>query len=485
MSQRIKISPITRLEGHGTIDILLDDDGNVADAYFQVVELRGFEKFCEGRPVEELIRIMPKICGVCPGAHHMASAKAADAVYGVEIPPAARKLRELFYNAHIAHSHMLHFFALAAPDFVPGADADPSKRNLLGLIDEVGRDVGLDVLTHRGFAQRIQGTIAGHPIHPVAAVPGGMAHPLSERERAEVAEMGDSLVGFALRAIALFRERVLDRDDLVESISGDTYLHRTHYAGLVDPHGKVNFYDGRVRVIDPEGAQLALFDPADYLDHIAERVEPWSYLKFPYLKAVGWRGVTDGGDSGVFRVNALARLNVADGMATPLAQQAYEEFFSFFGTRPVHHTLAFNWARLVELLYACEEVQRLASDPEITSTEIRALPTGRPREGVGVVEAARGTLYHHYVTDAEGMVKNVNLIVATVQNNAGMCMSVKRAAQAFIRGGEITDGILDRVEMAFRADDPCLACATHTLPGRMPLRLRVHRTDGSIETVGR
>jgi F420-non-reducing hydrogenase large subunit len=483
--ERIRISPITRLEGHGTIDIVLDDDGDVADAYFQVVELRGFEKFCEGRPVEELIRIMPKICGVCPGAHHMAAAKAADAVYGLEIPPTARKLRELFYNAHIAHSHMLHFFALAAPDFIPGADADPAKRNLLGLVEEVGRDFGLAVLKHRGFAQKVQGIIAGHPIHPVAAVPGGMAHPLSEEDRADAADMGDSMVGFAERALDLFRERILGRRDLVALITGDAYLHRTHYAGLVDPDGRVNFYDGRVRVIDPAGGEVATFDPADYLDHVAEHVEPWSYLKFPYLKQKGWSGITDGEESGVFRVNALARLNVADGMATPRAQQAYEEFFSFFGGKPVHHTLAFNWARLVELLYACEEVQRLANDSDITGTDIRVLPTERPREGVGAVEAARGTLYHHYETNADGIVKKVNLIVATAQNNAGMCMSVKRAAQTFIRGGEVSDGILDRVEMAFRAYDPCLACATHTLPGRMPLRLRVHRTDGSVEMISR
>jgi len=483
--RHVQISPITRLEGHGTIDIVLDDDGDVTDAYLQVVELRGFEKFCEGRPVEELIRIMPKICGVCPGAHHMAAAKAADAVYGLEIPPTARKLRELFYNTHIAHSHMLHFFALAAPDFIPGADADPSRRNLLGLIEEVGRDFGLDVLKHRGFAQKIQGMIAGHPIHPVAAVPGGMAHPLSDDDRVNAANMGESMVGFAQRALDLFRERILGHEDLAGVITSDAYLHRTYYAGLVDPDGKVNFYDGRVRVIDPEGREVASFDPSDYLDHLAEHVEPWSYLKFPYLKRVGWSGITDGVESGVFRVNALARLNVANGMATPRAQQAYEEFFSFFGAKPVHHTIAFNWARLVELLYAAEEVHRLARDPEITGTDIRVLPSERPREGIGAVEAARGTLYHHYETNADGIVKKVNLIVATAQNNAGMCMSVKRVAQAFIHGGEVSDGILDRVEMAFRAYDPCLACATHTLPGRMPLCLRIHRPDGSIETARR
>jgi F420-non-reducing hydrogenase large subunit len=485
MAGRVRISPITRLEGHGTIDVLLDDAGDVSDAYFQVVELRGFEKFCEGRPVEELIRITPKICGVCPGAHHMASAKAADAVYGVQIPAAARLLRELYYNAHIAHSHTLHFFALAAPDLILGADCDRARRNLLGLVDELGREAVLDVLSHRGYAQRIQGMIAGHPIHPVVAVPGGMSRSLSEKDRDEIVPMARSLVDFAERALALWRDRVLSRQDTRELITGESYLHRTHYLSLVDDLGRVNFYDGRLRVVDPDGVELTVFDGADYLDHIAEHVEPWSYLKFPYLKSVGWSGLTDGPTSGIYRVNALARLNVAKGMATPLAQRAYEELFEFFGERPVHHTLAFHWARLVELLYACEEVERLATDPQLTSDEVRVVPTDKPGEGIGVVEAARGTLIHHYQTNAQGIVKRANLIVATVQNNPAICMSVKRAAQTYIRGGTVTEGLLDRVEMAFRAYDPCLACASHTLPGTAPFRLRIHHADGTVRTIAR
>jgi F420-non-reducing hydrogenase large subunit len=482
MTRHIKISPITRLEGHGTIDIILDDDGNVADAYLQVVELRGFEKFCEGRPVEELIRLMPKICGVCPGAHHMAAAKAADAVFEVEIPSAARKLRELFYNAHIAHSHMLHFFALAAPDFLPGADAPPDQRNILGVVDAVGREFGLSVLRNRGFAQKIQGLIAGHPIHPVVAVPGGMAKPLEENDRDEIARMADSMVDFALAARQLFVDRILSQSEIADLLTGDTYDHQTHYAGMVDSDGKVNFYDGDIRVVDPSGEELARYRAEDYLDHVAEHVEPWTYLKFPFLKAKGWQGLVDGPDSGVFRVNSLARLNVASGMATPAAQEAYEELFDFFGSQPVHKTLAFHWARLVELIFAAEEVQRLSRDEEIADRHVREIPSARPREGVGAVEAARGTLFHHYETNAEGIVKRVNLIVATVQNNAGMCLSVKKAAKAFIKRGHVTDGILDRVEMAFRAYDPCLACSTHALPGKMPLRLNIRYPDGTVET---
>ncbi len=475
MTRNITISPITRLEGHGKIDIFLDDDGNVADAYLQVVELRGFEKFCEGRPVEELCRITPKICGVCPGSHHMASAKACDAVFNVTIPPAARKLRELYLNAHIAHSHLLHFFALGAPDFIPGADAPKAKRNLLGLVEKVGIDVGRAVLKNRGYAQKIQGIIAGHPIHPVAALPGGMAKPLGEADRAEIETMARSLVDFAQAAVDLFEKDVLGVPQNAELIGSDTYYHETHYAGLVDDHGRINFYDGKVRVVAPDGSETALFDPAEYEDHIAERVVPWSYLKLPYLKNVGWKGMVDGAASGVYRVNSLARLNVASGMATPMAQEAYERLFEYFGTKPVHHTLAFHWARLIECLYAAEETLALARDPEITSPDVRTLPTEKPTAGVGVVEAPRGTLYHHYTTDAMGLVTSVNLIVATVQNNAGMNMSVKKAAQRLIKDGKVSDELLDRVEMAFRAYDPCLACATHSLPGGMPIEVVLRR----------
>lgn len=485
MTSKITISPITRLEGHGKIEIILDDNGDVADCYFQVVELRGFEKFLEGRPAEELPRITPKVCGVCPGAHHMASAKAVDALFHVEPPPTARMLRELFLNAHIAHSHILHFFALAAPDFVPGADAPKAQRNLLGLVEAVGLEIGRRVLAARGICQRIQGIIAGHPIHPVAALPGGMSKALTEEEQAEILPWADELVAFGKLALDLFREHVLGDEQLRELIQGDLYYHETHYAGLVDPDNKVNFYDGQVRVIDPTGAEVVRFDGHDYLEQIAERPLPWSYLKVPYLRAKGYAGLKDGPDSGIYRVNSLARLNVADGMATPEAQRAYEELYNHFGTRPVHHTLAFHWARLIELLYCCEAVQELIQDPEITFPEVRVIPTAVPDEGVGVVEAARGTLYHHYQTDRQGIIKKANLIVATAQNNAAMGLSVKRAAEKLIKDGAADDAILDRVEMAFRAYDPCLACATHALPGKMALTIAVRQRGEVVRSMSR
>jgi len=482
---RITISPITRLEGHGKVDIFLDDDGNVEDAYLQVVELRGFERFCVGRPVEEMPRITPKICGVCPGAHHMAAAKACDAVYGVTIPPSAEKLRRLYLNAHIAHSHLLHFFALAGPDFIPGADAPPATRNILGLLDKVGKKLGAEVLTNRGYAQKIQGIIAGHPIHPVAALPGGMSKPLTEEERDQIETMAVSMTTLAKKGLDLFTGTILGDPATAALVSGDVYYHETYYAGMVDDEGRVDFYDGKIRVVDPSGGEVALFPVSDYLEHIAEQVISWSYLKMPYLRKIGWRGMVDGPESGVYRVNSLARLNVATAMSTPGAEAARQELFTFFGRSPVHHTLAFHWARLIECLNACEEAHRLCRDPLITGTEIRTVPTGKPSEGVGAVEAPRGTLYHHYQTDARGMVKAVNLIVATVQNNAAMNMSIKKAATEYIKKGRSDEALLNRVEMAFRAYDPCLACASHALPGEMPLVVTFHQSGAGPRRLSR
>ncbi|MEW6182174.1 MAG: Ni/Fe hydrogenase subunit alpha [Bacillota bacterium] len=475
MTRKISILPNTRLEGHGKVEIILDDDGNVIDGFFQVIEFRGFEKFCEGRHVEELPRITPKICGVCPGAHHTASAKACDAVFNADPPDTAKKLREMYYNAHMAHSHILHFFALGAPDFVLLKE-DAAKRNIFGLVAAVGRDIGTAVVDNRGHAQRIQEIIGGHPIYPVSSLPGGLSKPLGEAEREEIEKNAVSLIVFSRQSLEIFENLVLKNRELVELIASDLYRHETNYAGMIDGEGKVNFYDGRIRVVGPDGGEVCSFEGADYLEHIAEHVEPWSYLKVPYLKNVGWKGYIDGPESGVYRVNSLARLNVADGMATPLAQKAYEEIFKFFGGKPVHNTLAYHWARLVELMYASERILELARDPRITDADVRNIPSGKPSEGVGVVEAPRGTLYHHYVTDRKGIVQKANLIVATVQNNAAINMSVKKAAKGLIRNGMVDDKLLNMVEMAVRAYDPCLACASHTLPGGASFEINIYRS---------
>ena len=479
--KRIIIDPITRLEGHGKIEIFLNDEGDVENAYLQIPELRGFEKFCEGRPVEELPRITPRICGVCPGAHHMASTKATDAVYHVEPPPAAKKLRELFYCAHMIHSHIAHFYALAAPDFVLGPTSDPAQRNILGVIAKVGLEVGGEVIKHRAYAQDIQAVIGGKATHPVCGLPGGMARAITEEERKDFEEKAKSSVEFAKFSLKVFNDLVLANKEYVELITGDIYTMNSYYMGLVDANNKVNFYEGDIRVVDPEGKEVAKFKSADYLDYIAEHTEPWSYLKFPFLKKVGWMGLVDGKDSGVYRVNSLARLNVADGIATPLAQAEYEKMFETLGGKPVHATLAFHWARLIELLYAAERLLELCQDEEITSPEVRTISTATPDEGVGVVEAPRGTLIHHYQTDEKGILQKVNLIVATGHNNAAMNMSVKKAAQGLIeRGKVVSEGLLNMVEMAFRAYDPCMACATHTLPGQMPLEVFIYDSTGKV-----
>jgi F420-non-reducing hydrogenase large subunit len=411
----------------------------------------------------------------------MASTKATDAVYHVDPPSAAKKLRELFYCAHMIHSHIAHFYALAAPDFVLGPTSDPAKRNILGLIDKVGLEVGGEVIKHRAYAQDIQAVIGGKATHPVCGLPGGMSKAITEEERTDFEEKAKSLVEFGKFSLKLFNDLVLANKEYLDLITGDIYTMKSYYMGMVDDNNKVNFYEGDLRVVDPEGKETAKFKATDYLDYIAERTEPWSYLKFPYLKKVGWKGLVDGKESGVYRVNSLARLNVADGMATPLAQAEYEKMFDTLGGKPVHATLAFHWARLIELLYAAERLLELCQDNDITSPEVRTIPTATPDEGVGVVEAPRGVLIHHYQTDEKGIIQKVNLIVATVMNNPAMNMSVKRAAQGLIKKGKVvSEGLLNMVEMAFRAYDPCMACATHTLPGQMPLEIVIYNSKGEV-----
>ncbi|MDD1767536.1 MAG: Ni/Fe hydrogenase subunit alpha [Methanomassiliicoccales archaeon] len=482
--KRITIDPITRLEGHGKIEIFLNDSGNVTNAYWQVPELRGFEKFCIGRSVDELNKLTARLCGVCPGAHHMASTKALDAVYGADPPEAAVKLRELFYMAHYVHSHIAHFYALAAPDFVLGPAAPVAKRNILGVVDAVGVQIGGEVIKHRSYAQKIQEMLGGKATHPVCGIPGGMSKPLSEDERVEVEKMARSCVEFSKFTNKVFEDVVLKNPDYMALITNpDIFYHETYYMGMVDKDNKINFYDGMLRVIDPKGSEMYKFKPSDYLDYIAEHVEPWSYEKFCYLRQNGWKGLVDGIESGIYRAAPLARINVSKGFTTPLAQAEYEKMIGFFrdaGVKgPVHHTQAYHWARVIELLYAAEKLLELAVDPQITSKDIRT-PVKTPGEGVGCVEAPRGTLIHHYVSDERGITQNVNLIVGTTNNNAAINMSVKKAAVALIKDWMVSPGLLNTIEMAYRAYDPCNSCATHTLPGQMPLLVRIRRSDGSI-----
>ncbi len=480
MSREIIIDPITRLEGHGKIVIFLDEAGNAKKAYFQVPELRGFEKFLVGRAVEYAPQITSRICGVCPWAHHTAATKALDDLYKVEPPPAAKMIRELTYNIFMLEDHALHVFYLGGPDFIVGPRAPKAERNILGVIKKVGLETARQVISMRRELREIQTEIGGKVVHPVFGVPGGVVKGISKELQERIIKVANKGVQFAKFTLELFKKLVLSNKEYLDLITSDTYTHRTYYMGLVDENNHVNFYDGKIRIVDPSGNEYAKFDVHDYLKYLAEHVEPWTYVRFTYLRPVGWKGFVDGPESGILCVAPLGRLNAADGMATPLAQEAYEEFYETLGGKPVHHTLATHWARIIEMIYAAERMRELAENPEITSKHIRNLPTETPDVGIGVVEAPRGILIHHYETDERGVIKKANLIVATQNNAARIALSVDKAARSLIREGKIDDGLLNMVEMAFRAYDPCHACATHSLPGQIPLLFELRGMDGKI-----
>ncbi|MFH1480112.1 MAG: Ni/Fe hydrogenase subunit alpha [Pseudomonadota bacterium] len=484
--KKITIDPITRLEGHGKIEIFLNEKGDVEDAFWQVAELRGFERFCIGRPAEEMTRIVPNICGVCPSAHHMAASKALDDLYDVVPTNTAKLIRQLEFNAFYIEDHYIHFFFLAAPDFVVGPDADPADRNILGVIRKVGKEIGSKVIEVRKRNREIIKLLFSKAPHPEGGLPGGVSRGVTPEERKWIKETADYSVEFAQFALALFKDIVLGNKKSLDLILHDAYQLQTYYMSLVDENNKVNFYDGTVKVIDPKGNEFVRFDPRDYVEHIGEWVEPWTYIKFSHLRKLGWKGLIEGEETSLFRVAPLARLNVADGMATPLAQKEYEHMFDTLGGKPAHHTLAMHWARLICALQAAEHNQLIADDPLLTSKDIRNMNLRLKKVGIGCVEAPRGTLFHHYETDDRGILTKVNLIVAT-QNNAGpISLSIKKAAKAFIKGDKVKEGLLNRVEMAFRAYDPCLSCATHALPGQMPLTLNIRNPEGTlIKTVMR
>ncbi|RJP30130.1 MAG: Ni/Fe hydrogenase subunit alpha [Candidatus Omnitrophota bacterium] len=480
MTRTITIDPITRLEGHGKIDIFLNDAGNVERAYFVVPELRAFEKFAEGRPAEDMPQITSRICGVCPTAHHMAATKTLDDLYKVEPPIPAKKIREMVYSAFFVEDHALHFYFLGGTDFVVGPHAPKSERNILGVVKVVGQEIGKKVIAMRKELRDLISLVGGKVIHPVFGLPGGIAKALKPADQEKFKAAADHAVEFALFSLDLFNDVVLKNKEYVDYITSDAYKHETYYMGLVDEQNKVNFYDGQLRVVAPDGKEFVKFNCHDYLKHVAEHVEPWTYIKFPYLKDLGWKGFEEGPASGVYCVAPLARLNAAEGMTTPLAQDHYERFFKTLGGKPVHFTLANHWARLIEMLYAAERMKELAHDPDIISPNVRTIPKEIPKEGFGVVEAPRGTLFHHFQTDERGLITKANLIVATLNNAARIAMSVDKAAKSLIINGEVHDGILNQIEMAFRAYDPCIGCATHAQTGQMPLTLRLFDLQGNV-----
>ena len=480
--RRITIDPVTRLEGHGRIEIFLNAEGTVDRAYFQVPELRGFEKFAQGRTAESMPQITSRICGVCPTAHHMASTKALDRLYQVSPPAAALRIRELVYSTFMVEDHALHFYFLGGPDFVVGPKAPAAERNVLGVIGKVGADVALKVIAMRRKLRDLVARAAGKAIHPVFGLPGGVSKPLTREDAEQFRAVAGEALEFAKFTYGLFQKVVLGNSEYVDLIRSDMFTHRTYYMGMVDERNRVTFYDGMLRVVAPDGHEWARFHPGQYQTYIEEHAEPWTYMKFCHLKSLGWQGFTDGLESGIYCVAPLARLNAAEGMATPVAEEAYLEFFGTLGGKPVHYTLANHWARVIELLYAAERMNELANHPELTDPDVRVIPTRIPREGIGAVEAPRGTLFHHYRTDEQGLITKANLLVATQNNAARIALSVEKAARGLISASTVDDGVLNMVEMAFRAYDPCLGCATHVLPGSMPLWLSVRDRQGNVVT---
>lgn len=473
MGKTLVIQPVTRIEGHAKITVQLDDAGNVADARVNVIELRGFEKFCIGKPVEEMPRITTRICGVCPWSHHLASAKATDAVFGVKPPPAGEKLRRLCNSIAYMEEHILHFYILAGPDFVMGPQAEYPVRNVIGMVGAVP-EVATRVVRVRQMCARMLEIIAGKAIHPAAAVPGGFSRPLKPEERDQLLPMAAEALDMAKFTIAFAKSDIFPKYmDVVKTIGTLT----SGFLGTVTEDGALDLYDGKLRLMASDGTYED-FDTSHYTDHIGEHVEDWTYLKFPYAKRKG-PFLLESGAPSLYRVNSLARINVADTIPTPLAQKELEEFRANFG-RPAQLTLLYHWARLIELLYNAEVVVDLLNDPEITSREIRLAVTPRAARGMGVVEAPRGTLIHDYTTDEEGLLTHVNLIVGTCQNNSAINLSVKQAAQALIRDGNYDQGILNTVEMTIRAYDPCLSCATHRMDGTLPVMMEIYGSDGKL-----
>lgn len=462
MKKTITIDPLTRLEGHGRIELFLDGNGDVERAVFRVAELRGFEKFCEERPAEEMPRVTTRICGVCPTAHHIASVKALDDLYRVAPPPAAKKIRELLLSAFILEDHFLHFFFLGGPDFFVGPDAPSAEKNMLGVLKKIGVDNINKVIQLRKKCREILALIGGKATHPVCGLPGGISRRLRLEDQEKIKDTAHYALEFCRFALKVFEGVFLNKKSIYrEMLTGDLYHHATYYMGMVDDENRVNFYDGSIRVVDPDGKEFCRFNPRDYIHHIEEHVEPWSYALFPFLKKIGWHGFTGGSGSGIYRVGPMARLNVAEGMATSLAQKEYEKMYNFLGEKPAHNILAFHWARLIESLSLAERLVALADDPDLIDPHVRNIPEAVPSEGTGAIEAPRGTLFHHYRTDENGIIKTANLVVPTTGNAAAINLTVNEVARALIKSGTVPDRLLSRLEMGCRAYDPCLACATH------------------------
>jgi len=466
-TQKITIEPVTRIEGHAKVTIQMNQAGRVERAYLHVNEFRGFEKFCEGRMYFEMPSITPRICGICPVSHHLAAAKAGDELAGSPPPRPASLLRELMHMGQIIQSHGMHFFELAGPDLLLGFDSDPAGRNVVGLIG-VNPELALRAVNLRKFGQEIIQTLGGRRIHPNFAVPGGVNQSLSRSNREALLDRVDEAIETLQIGLGIARQWAEDNAEDIQKFA----VFQTGYFGMVTSDNSLELYDGYIRLLDRQGQQIERFDGRNYLNYIAEHVENWSYLKFPYYKKMGW-------PQGVYRVGPLGRLNVAEKIHTPLANAELKRFKAFSPGKPVEHTLLYHYARLIEALFAAEQARILLEDPDIVSTEILNTRKDFTGEGVGVLEAPRGTLFHHYWTDPNGQLTRVNLIVATGHNNWAMSEAVDSVAKTYVRGPVVQEGMLNRVEAAIRAYDPCLSCSTHAI-GQMPIMVEVRDSEGAL-----
>jgi len=461
------IEPVTRIEGHAKVSIYIGDDGKVERALLHVNEFRGFEKFSEGRMFFEMPWITPRICGICPVSHHLAAAKAADMVAGVVPPRPASLLRELKHMGQVVQSHSMHFFELAGPDLLLGFDAEPAKRNVAGLI-EANPALAIKGVSLRKYGQEVIRLLGEKRVHPKFAVVGGVNAPLTAQARETMLTNHAEMVGYAIDGIAIAKQWLEEHQDYAEKFAS----FPCGYLGTVADVGSLDLYEGQLRLIDCAGARLEQFDTCRYADYIGEHVEPWSYLKFPFYLKQGW-------PEGVYRVGPLARLNVADRISTPLAGKEMLEWKSLGRGKPVQGTLYYHYARMIEVLYALERLEELLGDPDIMSTDIVSVSSGLTGHGVGCLEAPRGTLMHDYHTDADGKLTRVNLIIATGHNNYAMSKAVDEVAKAYVDGSRLTEGMLNRVEAAVRAHDPCLSCSTHAV-GQMPLEVTLYGPGGQV-----
>ena len=469
MGQKITIEPVTRVEGHGKITIHLGADGEVEDARLHINEFRGFEKFCEGRMFFEMPNITQRACGICPVSHHIAASKACDQIVGVQPTVTGRKLRELLHMGQIVQSHSLHFFHLASPDLLLGFDSDPATRNVFGLIN-ADPNLALMAVRLRKFGQEVIKKVAGRRIHPYGSVSGGVNDALTPTERDEILGEVDSVIAGIRSGVDIIRGYAEQNKELFDTFGAN----EAGYMGLVNDRGGLEMYDGKIRIKDNQGNIVVnRHDPADYLSIIGEKVEKWSYMKFPFYLPWGY-------PRGVYRVGPCGRLAVADHIDTPLANEEFERYRDMTNGGLAKGALYYHYARMIENLYAAERIKELCSDPSICDTDVVATMNSHyNREGIGVIEAPRGTLIHHMIVSPDGKVEKLNMIVATGNNNWAINASVKQVAMAYVKGKEIKEGMLNRVEAAVRCYDPCLSCATHAM-GQMPLVVELVDADGRM-----